>query len=690
LSPTVLGQPEGPGETRGDQWVRGVRTLLAVSQHASSSASQAAVFGALTRTIARLTVARRAAFWALQPDSTVVLVREPFGFPEEALAALAGMPGGPDTEGVMYDVLFGDDVWRAEGAAELEAIGASSGIVVPWRTGEQRLGLLGVYESSRPGGFTDADVWVARIAAIAAGLVWQERQAARRGHEAEQQHARKLHEYAQRIAELERVKSNVVNLAAQELRSPLGVIRGCLSVLEQGAVQGADDVWRMVPVLSANATAMSSLIDDMVDTARLEEGRIRLSMERLDLRDLVAEAAGVANLRLGSRHRLIVRTDDRPVVVIGDRLRLANIIDNLVENAIKYSPEGGPVHCSVEVQKGAAVLRVIDRGLGIADEHLPTLFTRFGRIATRETSGIPGTGLGLFLGRELALMHGGDIAVESQPGVGSAFSLALPRLPDELEPAASSTCPDLTRFDLGDMIACSAALRDIGARAASFEQAAGEMVRHLHDTLRAGDAGERATALVRLFRAVPMSRLDPERKALARQAMGRRDVDAGTLCLALVGTAGEREEWCDPARSQGHRVIPLPAGQRWSPMLTRLVRDLGLDPGRAGDPELMLDMGERSCNVLHVPEARDSPYVPAQEEFVRPFGIRSVLGFGGLLGRQDLYVVIVFAKAPIPRSAAALFRAIAHSVRMALQPLESDLLGASPPTGLHLVADEPG
>jgi signal transduction histidine kinase len=688
LSSTVLGQPGGHGEARGDQWVRGVRTLLAVSQHATSSASQAVLFGALTRTIARLTVARRAAFWALQPDSTVVLLRDPFGFRDDALAALEGMPGGPDTEGAMYDVLFGDDVWRANGPADLEEIGASSGIVVPWRTGEQRLGLLGVYDSSRPAGFSEADVWVARIAAIAAGLVWQERQSARRAHEAEQQHARKLHEYAHRISELEQVKSNVVNLAAQELRSPLGVIRGCLSVLEQGAVQDADDVWRMVPVLSANATAMGRLLDDMVETARMEEGRIQLSMERLDLRDLVAEAAGVANLRLGSQHRLVVRTDDRPVLVVGDRLRLANVIDNLVENAIKYSPAGGPIHCSVDVQKGAAVFRVIDRGVGIADEHLPTLFTRFGRIATRETSGIPGTGLGLFLCRELALMHGGDIAVESQPGVGSAFSLALPRLPDELEPHAPSSRQDLTRFDLGDMIACSTAMRDIGASAGSFEEAAGAMVRHLYDTLRAGESGERATALVRLFRAVPMSRLDPERKALARQAMGRRDVDAATLCLALVGTAGEREEWCDPARSQGHRVIPLPAGQRWSPMLTRLVRDLGLDPRRARDPELMLDMGEKTCNVFHVLDARDSPYVPAQEEFVRPFGIRSVIGFGGLLGREDLYVVVVFAKAPISRACAALFRAISHSARMALQPLESDLLGASAPTGLRVVADE--
>jgi len=125
-------------------------------------------------------------------------------------------------------------------------------------------------------------------------------------------------------------------------------------------------------------------------------------------------------------------------------------------------------------------------------------------------------------------------------------------------------------------------------------------------------------------------------------------------------------------------------------MMTRLVRDLGLDPNRARDPELMLDMGEKTCNVFHVPEALDSPYVPAQEQFVRPFGIRSVLGFGGLLGRQDLYVVIVFAKAPIPRGCASLFRAISHSAKLALQPLRSELLDAGAQASLRVVADEPG
>src|SRR5205807_2093968 len=99
-----------------------------------------------------------------------------------------------------------------------------------------------------------------------------------------------------------------------------------------------------------------------------------------------------------------------------------------------------------------------------------------------------------------------------------------------------------------------------------------------------------------------------------------------------------------------------------------LVKDLGIDPNRARNPELFLDMSDKTCNVFHVGEALNSPYVPEQDEFVRPFGIQSVLGFGGLLGPGDLYAVIAFSTAPIPRSTAVLFRAISHSARLALTP----------------------
>ena len=112
-------------------------------------------------------------------------------------------------------------------------------------------------------------------------------------------------------------------------------------------------------------------------------------------------------------------------------------------------------------------------------------------------------------------------------------------------------------------------------------------------------------------------------------------------------------------------------------MVTRLVRDLGLDAGRAREPELFLDLVEKTCNVFHVPNAQGSPYVPDQEDFVRPYGIASVLGFGGLLGPMDLYVVIVFSKAPITRGWAGLFRAISHSVKLALQPLAGQPAGTS-------------
>src|SRR5262249_10258799 len=133
---------------------------------------------------------------------------------------------------------------------------------------------------------------------------------------------------------------------------------------------------------------------------------------------------------------LIVQKEAQPVLVMGDRLRLSTVVSNLVENAIKYSPAGGPIRCSVASERAAAVVRVLDRGLGIAESDLPTLFTRFGRIVTEANSSIPGTGLGLYLCRELALLHGGDIAVESQPGVGSAFDLVLPRVVARHEAAA--------------------------------------------------------------------------------------------------------------------------------------------------------------------------------------------------------------------------------------------------------------
>jgi signal transduction histidine kinase len=170
----------------------------------------------------------------------------------------------------------------------------------------------------------------------------------------------------------------------------------------------------------------------MLEVSRLEESALVLKRERLDLRDVCRET--VETIRpLVREHRLKLVVPAEAVMVVADRDRVGNIVTNLLSNAIRYSPEGGEVRCEVDVDGGGPSVAVSDHGLGIADEDLPRLFTRFGRILTPENRGISGTGLGLYLSRELARQHGGDISVRSTAGSGSTFTLSLPAAPERRE-----------------------------------------------------------------------------------------------------------------------------------------------------------------------------------------------------------------------------------------------------------------
>ena len=129
---------------------------------------------------------------------------------------------------------------------------------------------------------------------------------------------------------------------------------------------------------------------------------------------------------LDAEHDIRLKCPERPVHVRVDGERIKTIVSNLLSNAIKYSPAGGTVECEIVNRGGIARVSVKDEGLGIAKEDLPVLFTRFGRVSTPETDSLPGTGLGLYLGRQLARLHGGEITVDSEPGRGSNFTLHLP------------------------------------------------------------------------------------------------------------------------------------------------------------------------------------------------------------------------------------------------------------------------
>jgi signal transduction histidine kinase len=171
---------------------------------------------------------------------------------------------------------------------------------------------------------------------------------------------------------------------------------------------------------------MNELVNEMLETARLEEGITRLERQPQSLRAIVAAATSAIQPQVTGGHRLDIRLPSSAVLVDVDAGRIETIVRNLLDNAIKFSPGGGEISCHATASRGIARIAVIDHGLGIPPEQMHRLFTRFSRLVTPENSHISGTGLGLYLSRELARVHGGDITTRSTPGGGASFVLTLP------------------------------------------------------------------------------------------------------------------------------------------------------------------------------------------------------------------------------------------------------------------------
>jgi len=236
--------------------------------------------------------------------------------------------------------------------------------------------------------------------------------------------AMQLRAHAERMADLERTKTEFLNLASHELRGPLTVLRGYNSMLQDGSIPPGQ-IPAVARILDAKLAQMDLLIEQMLETARLEHDSLELFRDRFDLGDVAQEQLDVFR-PLAQGQFLVMSGTDVPLVVEGDRARIGTIIANLLDNALKYSPEGGEICVTMGHRDSTASVSVRDQGLGIARDHLALLFTRFGRLPTEHNVTIPGTGLGLFLCKEIAARHGGDITVRSAPGVGSEFTLTLP------------------------------------------------------------------------------------------------------------------------------------------------------------------------------------------------------------------------------------------------------------------------
>ena len=233
--------------------------------------------------------------------------------------------------------------------------------------------------------------------------------------------------YGRRMAAIERVKSDVLNLASHELRTPLTVVKGYLSMIQDGSLKpDTPEFHAAFAVVTSKVRQIDRLVEEILNAARLEETRLGLVLDDADLRDIVSEAFHAIAPQSRGRHQLSLELAPGPVRVRADRVRVESVVAQLLDNAMKYSPEGGEVACKVFRQGGTAMVTVRDSGLGISEHDVGKLFTRFGRVITTENSHIYGTGLGLYLSREVARAHGGDLRVASKTGAGSTFTLSLP------------------------------------------------------------------------------------------------------------------------------------------------------------------------------------------------------------------------------------------------------------------------
>lgn len=232
----------------------------------------------------------------------------------------------------------------------------------------------------------------------------------------------------QRLLELERSKSAFLNLVAHELRSPLTVLRGYLSMFRDASpAQRQSLEERSLPALEAKTIEMSRLVDQMVEVARIEEGSIRLGADRVDLASLTEEVVELSRaLEGGPPNRIVLEPFPKELNVIGDGERIQMILSNLLSNALKYSPGGGEVTVFLDETEEFGRVAISDRGSGIPLAEQIRLFSRFMRVERPDADHVPGTGMGLYLSRELARRMGGDVVLQwSGPG-GSSFAVMMP------------------------------------------------------------------------------------------------------------------------------------------------------------------------------------------------------------------------------------------------------------------------
>jgi signal transduction histidine kinase len=240
-----------------------------------------------------------------------------------------------------------------------------------------------------------------------------------------------LNEANARLRELAEMREEFLALTTHDLRSPLTVISGVISFFTSGRLgELSPEQKKMVAMMERNTQNLIELVNDLLDAAKLESGSLQLELTDVDLRTLLHEVCEPF-VQLAREKGVTLAQEgeftEMPPVPRADRAKVRRILVNLLSNALKFTPKGGRVAVRAEAAGEREVrISVADTGVGIAADDLPILFDKYEQARHRATRGEKGTGLGLYITRQLVELHGGAIRVESEVGRGSTFSFTLP------------------------------------------------------------------------------------------------------------------------------------------------------------------------------------------------------------------------------------------------------------------------
>jgi signal transduction histidine kinase/DNA-binding response OmpR family regulator len=287
-----------------------------------------------------------------------------------------------------------------------------SEVAIPIFSGQDVVAVLNV-ESEEPRAFHRAQVITLETLADGIGIILRN---------AELYQA--LEQTNLKLVELDRLKSDLVNVVAHDFRAPLSGVLGYAELLEWKPDAPKEERVENAQAIIRAATHMATLVDKTLRTTRLETGHFPFEFGVVDLNAVIQGL--LSRLPEDIRHPLVLDLPEDPLPIWADRDRVAEVVENLVSNASKYSPDGGPIQLGASVAGETVTINVADKGIGISSSDLGRLFRPFSRVRTARTAEIEGSGLGLYICDRIIRGHGGRLWVESRPGEGSVFSFSLP------------------------------------------------------------------------------------------------------------------------------------------------------------------------------------------------------------------------------------------------------------------------